>query len=305
MPKLDDTATLQQQAELLCATGFRSTPYLAHFAAAALTCEFALREFDLSSNTVIEVQRLKGAILQEDELNDVRMPAKNCDHQHTSDIEELLVRSEHNLRRSAHAPILLAPLLKVSERFGVRITCGMMEGAEALKDCSEVERPEPRYLGHPKNYWDNQPPAALRDVAEGAQSLYGLFQVVQPDTVINGIRYFLAGEKLHAMTHLHALVELQRLYKQHIVREGLGALALQIELSDMYAPDVPILDAVVVPDIDNALAWQTMSTAEGDLAVPHQVKRFYALHRLMGMEPRIADPIKAASPDIMAGIIVS
>lgn len=276
---------VQYLTELMCETGRRDTPFLAHYPAAALMCRSFLSEAAATPELTEQVQATERKILAFPELQDIRANSVYCGHKkHDRDLRQMMIDSFSILRRSAHTQINTSTLLKVAIRNPeVNITCRMLDGASSLIDSCLKERPEPRYLGQEIKYWTAPTGSTFDSLGEAAGSVAALFSEVQPDSKVEGVKYFLNGEKLHALTHLHALAECRLLYENEMVQEGLKALRLQVKLSAQKAEGIGSLgvdeDAAAI-DLTKPNTWQEVQDYGGDLGVPHALKRLYAVWRL-------------------------
>src|SRR3989344_6186703 len=197
---IDTIPTPQSITETFCQTGYRDTPHSAHFAAAALTVEFFRKEQVLDPELEMLVVTTEAQLIAWPELQSPQPTTRGCEHDgHRNDLVKLMESSFSGLRRSGHAQILTTALLKTVDQHGVQLSCEMLDGAEGLIEACGNEREEPRFINRRADYWADETASPSSDrIDDVAIEVFDLFDSIQADTTIDGVKYFLNGEKLHA-----------------------------------------------------------------------------------------------------------
>lgn len=135
------------------------------------------------------------------------------------------------LRMSGHPTIYAVAALRAMharpELTTERVVAGVLRLCEAARGDDRE-----RYLGvddsyvvdeHDREHASRGADAALDTALEACAQL-------TPDRDVEGRRYFLFGEKIHVLTHLHALRVLESLGHAELARRGLIAQASQVRL---------------------------------------------------------------------------
>jgi hypothetical protein len=260
------------------------TPHSAHFPAAALCAAFAMCEYG-EQIPMTEVQKAVRTLRREAEqeigTSDSRIA---CPHvHHPSDIRDIFSPYFGCLSRSGHLQIIGTIAMKAARMSPVLITCQVLTGLHRLAQICLTERSEgPRYWGFPADYQEIPGRLGLPVIRDGLTAgrvaLKELWHI-PADGEIGGVIYFFTGERLHALTFAHALIELETLGHVDIVTRGLEAFALQIYLNRMRPPREDW--HFHTPEISPLTVKETWRIAqEGPFNLAHRIKRSYAQHRI-------------------------
>jgi hypothetical protein len=258
------------------------TPYAAHFPAAALCTAFALREY----GTQIPVDAIQKALrtLRRAAAEEIGLTESTCIHSHKPEhIQAILLPAFHRLSRSGHLQIIGAVAAKAAKISPDLITCQVLTGLTELVEICLVERPDaPRYWGFPSDYEAIPERATLtppRDVLTAARAALDELARTPVDGEIDGVTYFFTGERLHALTLAHALIELEGIRYHDLTRAGLDVFSLQIHLNRMQPPGLWEFHTPVVPPLTAEKTWRK-DPSELPFDLAHRIKRSYANHRI-------------------------
>jgi len=142
-------------------------------------------------------------------------------HRNREALVVVLRRDAGTLRTSGHATIYLSAALDVLARHPGWSSDRVVDGLISLHAAGQEDDPA-RYYGTP-DYFDGETRAISSDEGRGGDSIeafrIGIASLDHqlPDREIEGRRHFLTGEKLHLLTHAHAIATFERL--------GLGDVA--------------------------------------------------------------------------------
>jgi len=146
------------------------------------------------------------------------------------------------LRGTGHATIYGATALYVLDRHPERTTTRVLDGLIALHESAREDECR-RYYGVSDYFeWVDRELATAND-SEGS-SIQAFRRAVDSldhlvaDRTIEGRRYFLTGEKIHLVTHAHAIATLEALGHLDIAQEALRAqrcLEKLVAVSDVLA----------------------------------------------------------------------
>jgi hypothetical protein len=145
-----------------------------------------------------------------------------------------------SLTADGHDVIFASLALKALQIRPDLATQAVVDGLVRLLQDAQNDNPK-RYLGYDDYInqcidYSNVP--TFRSAREAARYALGLHDTVYPDQVIGGHHYYLAGNKLHDVTHAHALCELERLGFEDVATMGLAALRKQFHLcSNVNVPE--------------------------------------------------------------------
>jgi hypothetical protein len=165
-----------------------------------------------------------------------------------------------------------------------------------------AQDPDPdRYYGIPDHTRVAIEPCALPAVGLDAVQLtlasLGEFERVHPDLHIEGRRYFFAGEKLHLVTHAHALLWLEALGHDEVARRGLAAHRRQVVLTRHEPPG----DTAPLAPASSGPADPGYWGAHGDPW--HEIKLAHALSELLPRLPSAErDRAEAHLPMVWAAL---
>jgi len=206
---------------------------------------------------------------------------------------EVLRRDARTLRSSGHATIYVSAALDALFRHPGWATDRVLDGLIALHAAGQADDPA-RYFGT-KDYFEftarplepSEP--RLRDSIDAFRAGIGAIDHLVPDREIEGRRYFLTGEKLHLLTHAHAIATFEALGLHDVAARALQAQADLVRLVEpsrtLDAPEIESAEATPfearfweqpVPDV-----FHVIKVAE---AVVAQVPRLHRDERNVALE---------------------
>ena len=148
------------------------------------------------------------------------------------------------LHESGHGTIFAVSALRVfferpefATPSNVDSICGLIESA--------VDAARDRYFGLDAK---SEIAAAAKKASSSAQTPWPdlivavakEFDCLYPDAEIDGHRYFFTGEKYHSLTHLHALIQLDKLGYTSLAQNGVPLIRAQIRLTRQQPPGDPV-----------------------------------------------------------------
>ncbi len=183
------------------------------------------------------------------------------------------------LTADGHDVIFASLALKALHARPDLATTDVVDGLVQLVKDAQDDNPK-RYFGYDDyinqsvDYSDVPVFGSVRQAATHA--LY-LHDTVYPDQTLDGHHYFLAGNKLHDVTHAHALTELEDLGYGDIAKLGLESLRKQFHLCDITR--VP---HGVTPFVGKGLlSPYSLEFWQRDKSDAHQVKLAYSIMSLL------------------------
>ncbi len=187
------------------------------------------------------------------------------------------------LTADGHDVIFASLALKAFHLNPELATAARVRGIVELIQHAQTDNPK-RYYGY-HNYLED--PVDYSEIPRfenlGQAVAYALadHQTVYPDQVIDGQHYFLAGNKLHDITHAQALVDLEQMGYSRLANRGIDALRKQLHLCNTQRlPDT--LTPFASTDTLNPLH---LSFWQRDKIDAHQVKLAYAILSLQRYLP--------------------
>ena len=169
---------------------------------------------------------------------------------------EALHQKIGSLRTSGHGTIYLASALRAFRRAPELATERSIAAIAALHDAAQDDDVS-RYLGRADytRHACDAPPVV--DLELAVRAAFEACRQRTPDIVRDGKRYFLFGEKIHILTHLHALCVLEELGHSEMAHAGLAAHALQIVLSDVPENELQRVPEATTLQPWHAAFWET------------------------------------------------
>ena len=267
--------------------------FMGHKGAAVLAAHFLCHSIPLDEDVLDAVTEFAQAIIREDEPLFTPAPAHPCTYPNgitpvVTKVEEVITQLTADGHDIIFASLALKALIARPDLATEPVVAGLVQ---LLND---AQRDDPRrYLGY-DDYLNM--PVDYSTVPEfespHAAAMYALtlHNTVYPDQVIDGHAYFLAGNKLHDVTHAHALVELDNLGYHEIASSGIDALRKQFHLcATSRIPEG--LAPFKAPYPLNP--WQ-LAFWERDKTDAHQVKLAYSVMSLLASaEPAEREAILA------------
>jgi hypothetical protein len=260
------------------------TPYAAHFPAAALCAAFAMCEYGEQIPTVAVQKAVRTLRREVDREIAMSGHQATCPHVHdASDVRDVFSPYFGRLSRSGHLQIIGTIAMKAARMSPLLITCQVLAGLHELAQTCLTERIDgPRYLGFPAQYEAIPERAGIPSVRDGltaARMAINDLTHIPVDGQVEGVTYFFTGERLHALTFAHALIELGILGHLELVETGLDTFSLQMYLNRMRPPREDWhFHTPEVPSLTARTTWKTTRETPFDLA--HRIKRSYAQHRI-------------------------
>jgi hypothetical protein len=187
------------------------------------------------------------------------------------------------LTADGHDVIFASLALKALDARPDLATAEVVGGLVQLIDDAQNDNPK-RYFGY-EDYInesvDYSDVPVFRSARQAATHALYLHDTVYPDQALDGHHYFLAGNKLHDLTHAHALAELEDLGYRDIAELGLESLRKQFHLCDVAR--VP--DGVTPYDGKGLLNPYSLEFWQRDKSDVHQIKLAYSIMSLLQHVP--------------------
>lgn len=208
-----------------------------HFGAALLAGVWLLRGGTLPEASVAALARRLADTIDADPTRYALPQAAPVSG--TEPLVDSLREHAGELWHGAHGTIFATAALRAFEEQPGLATDPTLRGIVWLH--RNAQDPDPaRYYGIPDHtrvaIEAPEAPAAGLDAAQLTLDSLCEFDLVYPDQQIEGQRYFFAGEKLHLVTHAHALLQLEALGHPEIARCGLTAHRRQVVLTRQKPP---------------------------------------------------------------------
>lgn len=266
----------------LARAGMVGNAYLGHFGLGLLSSYFTCEELGLSTDVIAAIKDCRLALIaQEPSVFLAPEKKEKANPELVDKIRDYLLANIGNLSRSGHLSMVGAFALKAFLAEPDTITPWRVDGIVKLFDAYTKERPEPRYYGSPFKYRD----LPVENVPEYQSSIEAFdlsiaeMNNIYPDSEVDGVFYYFAGEKLHIVTHAHALWELEKIGEKEIAKRGYAAHRLQVMLGRATPPDVRPLVVISHLPLDCLEFWQLVPEFKHHLGIPHTLKRSFAFLR--------------------------
>ncbi|MEM7019082.1 MAG: hypothetical protein AAF512_17290 [Pseudomonadota bacterium] len=259
----------------------KTYPYLwfhGHKGAAVLAAYFMIQEAGLDNAVNDAVAGFGHKIIAEDSGLFVE---DEPDHgtADPGEIMQALEASINALSADGHDVIFSSLALKAFQAHPELATPSRVAGITVLIKACQFDNPK-RYYGFEDYRVDSIDYSSVPSFENPKQAAtYTLFEheIVYPDQAIDGQNHFLAGDKLHDVTHAHALLELENIGYQSVAMQGLEALRKQFYLSDT----THIPEAIQAFETDLLFDPRTLSFWQRDIIDAHQVKLAYSVLSLL------------------------
>lgn len=273
--------------------------FAGHIGAAMLSCAFILEESDLGAGvSAVVVRRAEDLVTDNaeyfqpfstpsDASVDCAVESSVAESALLDGLARLLSSKHGDLSESGHGIIYAALALKALRRLrGELVDRQLLAAIQALLSATGQDRGD-RYYGFEDYHQAADDYAAQIPLfASAAQALQYTLEERRPtyaDGEVDGKYYYFTSEKLHGITHAHALYELQSLGYDDLAKAGLEALRKQFLLNRQTPPEAGPLCAVQCPNPQEEAFWRSI---DGD---PHNIKLGYALLSAQRALPLIAD----------------
>ncbi len=194
-------------------------------------------------------------------------------------VVDTLERHIGQLTADGHDVIFASLAVKAFRARPSLITPERIAGVVALLEDAQNDDPTryygfADYLNDPVDYSDVP---VFANVQQAANAVLADRAPIFPDQVIDGKLYYLAGNRLHDITHVHALVELHSMGYRALAARGLEPLRKQLHLcaGARFPADLVPFETSDVHDPWTAAFW------DRDKRDAHQAKLAYAVMSLL------------------------
>lgn len=246
-----------------------------HFGAAVIAAYFLSQNEQLSQAVK---QQVKAAAAQLVESNQQFFPelAQEGTRCELQPIIDKLQQSTQRLTESGHGVIYGSIALQALAQAPELQTPRIIQGICRLLDSANVARVN-RYFNVADMYRDElpgQPIPPLNDIPEALRFAFSECSQSFKDQQINGAQHFFAGEKIHGITHGHALWQLQKMGYQDLAQQGFQQYLRQLQLNRQTPStqaDNSLLTPVLNADVLQVDYWKNR------LADVHFIKLSYSV----------------------------
>lgn len=279
-----DNQAIRSGLFALARAGARSNPYLGHFGTAMLAGHFLCQEVSLSLETIFAIKKCLPVLAtrEPDVFNNGEEDEKS-NSQLINLLRDYLLAHVSHLSRSGHVAIVGMYALKALRAEPDAATPDCINGIVRLLDAYGKERPHPRYYGYPLDYSDitiEKPRIPkYKSVKDAFTFAVSELRTLYPNTEIDGVYYYFVGEKLHGLTHAHALYELGLLGEHEIVAKAYSALRHQMLLNRIKPPNAKSIRGSSLLTPEHPEFWKLALSFKQELGLPHALKRSYTLLR--------------------------
>lgn len=218
-----------------------------HFGAAVIAAYFLSHNEQLKQNIK---QQIKSAATQLVLSNQQFFPELEVDEPRCElqPIIDKLAVATQRLTESGHAVIYGSIALQALALTPELQTPTIVQGICRLLDSANVARVN-RYCNVDDMYGDELPGPPipeLHNIGDALRFAFGECSQSFKDQVINGSQHFFAGEKIHGITHGHALWQLQKLGYKDLAAQGFAQYLRQLQLN-RQAPCTDADNSILTP----------------------------------------------------------
>ena len=182
-----------------------------------------------------------------------------------------------SLSAVGHGVIYAMLALKAIQLDPTLATAGIINGMVNLLQ-STIHNDTTRYVGI-QNYQseciDDNNIETFTTISDAAKYVLYDNETVYPNQVIEGEKYFFSSNKLHNITHAHALLELENLGYETLAKKGLDSLRKQLHLNRIIPNDIAPYTATQTLDPRSKPFWRRQKSD------PHHCKLAYATLSLL------------------------
>jgi hypothetical protein len=278
-----DSQTLKMGLTALARAGILGNCYLGHFGCGMLASSFVCEEARFPEDAREDMEDCRKALITE-ETASLFLPDEPEQEKAIPDLIDEFKRhiTTHigDLSRSGHVSIVGMYALRGFLAEPDLITPSRVNGIMRLIDAYMKERPEPRYYGRPGEYQsiDTSMIPRYDNATEAFEVAISESREMYPDAEVEGTYYYFAGEKLHGLTHGHAIYELERIGEKNLAKTAYPAHRLQMLLDRMVPPrDIGIIEGTSTFTPEDRDFWRVIPRLKHQLGVPHAIKRGYSL----------------------------
>ena len=242
---------------------------VAHFGAALISGAFLLKGNSLPSKSAERLlQRLEKTIHHDPVRYALPEPSRRCS---TAAILEALDTTIATPRNSGHGTIYAVHALRVLNELPALQTESLVEAIARLTFIAQADDAG-RYYGTADHMTElNRALPLVRDTETLVEETISELRVTYDDQSIDGKRYFFSGEKLHLVTHLHALLWLEELGSRALANKGMIAQRHFIRFARQIPPgeNKPLAPGPVDPSDPNY--WNPVRDPWHDIKVAHAI----------------------------------
>lgn len=261
---------------------FQDQWFHGHHGAGVLAAHFIRTTFDLAPEVDEAIATYARQII--DTFPDLfRCHQTKAPAEEFSAIPEALSQHIKTLTADGHDIIFASMALKALHARPDLATPDTIQGLLALLEDAQTDNPK-RYYGYddyvndPVDYSEIP---VFESITQAAEYTLDDHKVIYPDQALNGQHYFFAGNRLHDITHVHALLELEALGYRDLANTGMDALRKQFHLCSTEK-----LPAHLEPfETDELLDPRTLAFWQRGKRDAHQVKLAYAVMCLIHDKP--------------------
>lgn len=268
------TSTLEQIGlAAMVRAGERREWFFGHFGAALISGAALLRDPKMPEETGRAVLGVVERIVAQNPEWFAPLDDDSASASPNELIESLATRIATS-RTSGHPTIYAVAALRALSGDRSRATRRVIDGLLALHECAHADDNRGRYWGT-EDYFvaeisegDDVPP--LPDVPAAVRESFRRCRDVTPDANVDGRYHFFTGERLHLVTHAHALDCLLEMGHGDLAIAGLAAERLQMKLNripDHARQPLPEPSALTPYDVafwehDGFDVWHKLKLAE-------------------------------------------
>ncbi|GEM_PF-4797167 len=277
--------TVRKALVALARAGIRSSPYLGHFGSAMLAGHFLCEELGLSPETIAAIRDCFPFLTvgEPADLFKNEEKGEEANPELVDQLREYILGHVGRLSRSGHVATIGMYALKGLKAEPSAVTPSCVSGIIQLLEAYSVERAEPRYYGYPLEYTAvNVKRARIQKYKSAKDALafsISELHTLYPNTAIDNVYYYFVGEKLHGLTHAHALYEFECMGEKKIATQAYPTHQLQTILNRVKPPDREPVKGVSPLTPEHQEFWRLVPTFKHELGVSHTLKRSYTILR--------------------------
>lgn len=215
----------------------------------------------------------------------------------TEQLVAAIRQTSDNLCLSGHPTIFSALALKAFHAAPALVTAAAVDDVRRLHELAYKQDDRRRYFRIPDHRTVDVPESqapAYKDMEDLVRAAFYEAVPLYADAVIDDAMYFFAGEKIHGITHAHAIVELAALGHGDIAKAAFDAHRRQLWLNRQTPPGRPGLRTARIETRPTDAAFWAGALGR-DIA--HIVKLAYASARLKALHP---GDVTATADDVLS-----
>jgi hypothetical protein len=262
---------------------------VAHFGAALISGAFLLKGNSLPSDSAERLlQRLKKTIHHDPVRYALPKPSRRCS---PAAILEALDTTIATPRNSGHGTIYAVHALRVLHELPALQTETLVNAVARLTFIAQADDAG-RYYGTADHMSElNRAVPLVCNTETRIEETISELRVTYDDQSIDGKRYFFSGEKIHLVTHLHALLWLEELGSRALANKGTIAQRHFIRFARQVPPgeNKPLVPGRVDPTDPNY--WNPVRDPWHDIKFAHAISELTP--RLSAMQHTQLEPALA------------